>query len=219
MARQKGLLLDKKNTRLISRGKFWALLCLSWFLLSPALASPLASPTPSNLPPKKDPLVLNGRLLYADLKCSYCHSLKGRGGTVGPALDNVGFRRTKEWMTDHFRNPKAITPGTKMAQIKLGAGQIRALVAYMNSLGGYTFTPQAAGLLREHCSKCHSLNQTGAFSNDLSQEGRFRDMDFLMDYISDPAKMNGYAKMGSFKGVLTRAQIKDIAAYLYQQGR
>ncbi len=52
--------------------------------------------------PNNDPLVMNGRQLYRDLRCDYCHRLKGRGGNVGPALDNVGFRRTKEWMADHF---------------------------------------------------------------------------------------------------------------------
>jgi mono/diheme cytochrome c family protein len=204
---------------IFSSGKFWTAFVLSWFLLSPVMAGPVAASTPIDSITKKDPLVSNGKQLYADLKCSYCHSLKGQGGTVGPALDNVGFRRTKEWMADHFRNPKTVTPGTKMAKMKLRASQVGALVAYMNSLGGYTFTPQAAGLFKDHCSNCHSLNETSAFTNDLSQEKRFRDMDFLMDYISDPAGMNGYAKMGGFKGVLTRAQIKDVAAYIYQQGR
>ncbi len=201
------------------RGWSWTAFSLSWLFLFQASASPIATLTPANSSVKKDPLVSNGKMLYADLRCSYCHSLKGKGGTVGPTLDNVGFRRTKEWLADHFRHPKAITPSTKMAQMNLKDSQIRALVAYMNSLGGYTFTPQAAGLFNEQCGACHSLNETGAFSNDLSQESKYRDMGFLMDYISDPAQLNSGTKMKSFKGILTQDQIKNIAAYLYQQGR
>ncbi len=164
-------------------------------------------------------MVLNGKQLYRDLRCDYCHSLKGKGGTVGPALDNVGFRRTREWMSEHFRDPKTVTPGTEMANVKLSAGQVRALSAYMNSLGGYVYSPEAARLFQAHCATCHRLDGGGAKPTDLSQEGRFRDMGFLIEYIRAPARMNAETKMGGYQGTLTRAQIKNLAAYLYQKGR
>lgn len=213
----------KKTAPVIFSGKLWSCLCLSFILVSTALAgptpTPTATPTPINSIAKRDPLISNGKELYSDLRCEYCHKLNGRGGTVGPALDYVGFRRTKEWMTDHFRDPKTVSPGTKMTQVKLRASQVLALVAFMNSLGGYTFTSQAARLFNSRCSACHKLHERGANRNDLSQEGKYRDMGFLIDYISDPAQLNAGTKMKSFKGILTRAQIKDIAAYLYENGR
>ena len=210
-------MVPAEKKKLTFHPKWWLVAFgLSWSL---AMAGPLAQTTPTSSNPKKDPLVLKGKQLYADLRCFYCHKLKGRGGTVGPALDNVGFRRTQEWMAHHFRDPKEVSQGTKMIKLKLKDSQFQALVAYMNSLGGYTFTPQAPDLYKANCAACHSLNGEITNATDLFKEGKFRDMDFLMDYIRDPAKVNSEAKMIKFVGVLTEAQIKDIAAYLYQQSR
>jgi mono/diheme cytochrome c family protein len=194
-------------------------LVLSLFLFSRALTTPADEATPVHSTPLKGSLVLKGKRLYSDMRCYYCHSLKGRGGTVGPPLDNVGFRRTREWMAHHFRNPQEVTPGTKMIKLKLKESQIAALVDYMNSLGGYIFTPQAAGLFQQYCADCHSLTGPQGSANDLSQEGKYRDIYFLMDYISDPAQLNAQTKMKGFKDVLTLSQIKDIASFLYLQGR
>src|SRR3989344_1837231 len=63
---------------------------------------------------EKNVQVLQGQKLYSDLRCRSCHSINGRGGIVAPALDMVGSRRSKEWMTDHFRAPQKLSPGTVM---------------------------------------------------------------------------------------------------------
>lgn len=180
------------------------------------LASALLAVSPSST----DPLIQKGKQLYWDYRCSYCHSLHGRGGTVGPALDNVGLRRTNEWMGDHFKNPQKITPGTKMARIKFKKSDLDALVSYLKSLGGLVFSTEAPRLFQAQCADCHTLGGGNSkLRTDLSEEGKYRDVGFITDYIKDPSNMNHEAKMKAFKDILSAAQIKDLAAYIYLQGR
>ncbi len=168
----------------------------------------------------KDPLIQKGKQLYQDYRCSYCHSLHGKGGTVGPGLDNVGLRRTQEWMAHHFKDPPKVSPGTKMARIRFRGADLEALVAYLKSLGGVVYSPEAPKLFQTHCADCHNLGGGNSkVRTDLSEEGKYRDMGFIRDYIQDPSRMNQEAKMKAFKDILDAAQIKDLAAYIYLRGR
>lgn len=168
----------------------------------------------------ENPLVAQGHRLYSQLRCEYCHRLKGRGGSVGPALDGVGFRRDTDWMAGHFRNPQKLSQGSKMARIALTDPQVKALTAYMNSLGGRTYTPQAPILFARYCVSCHGAQEKGSGRlQDLSNEGKYRDLDFIRDYIHRPLKMNFAATMPGFAGKLTEAQIKDLSIYIFQNGR
>jgi len=170
--------------------------------------------------PAKDPLVLKGKQLYRDYRCSYCHSLQGKGGTIGPALDNVGLRRTPEWMTHHFKRPMEVSPDTKMPKIHFKRSDLDALLAYLRSLGGVTYSPEAPQLFEAQCVECHNLGGgDNGLQTDLSKEGKYRDVGFIGDYIKDPSKMDSQAKMKAFKGILGPDQIKDLAAYIYLQGR
>ncbi|MBI4249413.1 MAG: c-type cytochrome [Elusimicrobia bacterium] len=83
---------------------------------------------------EKDPLVLAGRRLYRNLNCAYCHKLNARGGVVGPELDKVTGKKAEDWLTKHFRDPQAVSPGSSMPKLDLRDDEIRALVAYMKSL-------------------------------------------------------------------------------------
>jgi ubiquinol-cytochrome c reductase cytochrome b subunit len=169
---------------------------------------------------EKDPLITEGKRLFGDLHCVYCHSLNGQGGQVGPALDQVGLRRNRDWLAAHFRNPKKVTPGTKMPNFNLLDSEVEALVAYMSSLGGGTFTPQAPRLFEDNCSSCHKFHGVGEeIATDLSHIGEARDAAYIAAYIKNPTKLNPDGAMQAFDGQLTDAQINDLAQYLYQQGK
>src|SRR5262245_51451950 len=43
-----------------------------------------------------DAAIARGKQVYAASKCAICHSVGGKGGNVGPALDDVGKRWTAE---------------------------------------------------------------------------------------------------------------------------
>ncbi len=46
-----------------------------------------------------------GRKLYVSSGCSACHAVGGKGGSVGPALDGLGTRRSAIWLERHISNP------------------------------------------------------------------------------------------------------------------
>lgn len=176
--------------------------------------SPLTNPIM-----EKDPLVYQGRRLYMDLKCGYCHAIHGRGGRVGPDLSNAGKDGSSEWLTRHFRDPQALIPGSKMPKLNLLDDEIQALVAYVKSLGvSESFTPDAPKLFEANCSACHKIGKEGGeVGPDLSLIGEARDIGYIRRYLSDPTSLNPNATMPGFKGQLTDVQIEDLARYLSAQ--
>jgi len=82
----------------------------------------------------------HGMKVFADQKCSLCHSIAGKGNAKG-SLDGVASKLSaaeiKEWIT----NPKEMTAKTKAerkppmkAYPNLPAADLDALVAYLESL-------------------------------------------------------------------------------------
>lgn len=80
------------------------------------------------------PGMSRGEALYVEMRCYYCHSVNGRGGHLGPDLSRVGIERSREWLTAHFRDPRAISPHSLMPNYPLSDADIGALVDYMLSL-------------------------------------------------------------------------------------
>lgn len=68
--------------------------------------------------------------------CIACHSLASQGGQVGPALDGVGDRMTKEQLETWLDNPGAVRPGTAMPDLPLSKAQITELSAFLSTLHG-----------------------------------------------------------------------------------
>lgn len=85
-----------------------------------------------------------GRQLFEEKGCIGCHSIGGKGGKVGPALDEVGKRRDAQWIIQHFRNPQAVTPGSVMPNFDFTDEQIRALTEFLLT----KTDPNVVGFLR-----------------------------------------------------------------------
>jgi len=84
--------------------------------------------------------VERGMKVYADQKCSVCHSIAGKGNPKGP-LDEVGTRLSAEDIRLWIVNPAEMTKKTKAerkppmrAYPNLPKEDVDALVAYMLSL-------------------------------------------------------------------------------------
>lgn len=177
--------------------------------------SPLTNPIV-----KKNPQALEGRRLFVDMRCQSCHSIGGRGGTVGPALDTVGSRQSKEWLTDHFRDPQKMFPSTKMPDFGLLDKEIEALVVYMSSLGGGSFTPEAPALFKEYCADCHKIGDIGEDlfpESNLSQIGQHREQEWIVRVIAHPESIKPDTGMPIFADILTPEQIEDLSRYLSAQ--
>ena len=51
-----------------------------------------------------------GQAIYSAQDCSQCHTLGGRGGVVGPALDDIGARRSAAHLREALLEPEATVP-------------------------------------------------------------------------------------------------------------
>lgn len=92
-----------------------------------------------------DPLLARGRDVFLGAQCSLCHTIRGTGayGRVAPDLTHAGSRRTLAagtlrntrgnlggWIVD----PQHVKPGNFMPPTNLAAGDLQALLAYLESL-------------------------------------------------------------------------------------
>jgi mono/diheme cytochrome c family protein len=74
-----------------------------------------------------------GPQLFASLGCNTCHSIAGKGGDVGPALNGIGTKLSPDQITQIVKNGK---PNTAMPGVPAGTSdeQVKQLVDYLASL-------------------------------------------------------------------------------------
>ena len=61
---------------------------------------------PENVPGNRS----RGEVVYAAHDCQRCHTLSGRGGVVGPELDDIGSRRSAAHLREALIEPEAAVP-------------------------------------------------------------------------------------------------------------
>ncbi len=127
---------------------------------------------------KTIPGVPAGRRLFVEKGCQDCHSLNGKGGSIGPSLDQVAKRHDPQWIIAHFKNPQAVSPGSLMPQFNFSEQETRALTEFLLSLSdtnvvGFlktrgTMTPVERGkeVYRKYgCAGCHGPDGQGGVPN------------------------------------------------------
>ena len=68
-------------------------------------------------------------------KCLECHTINGKGGSVGPNLSNVGRRRSRDYIFQQLKDPKSHNPDTQMPSFKdLPEQDLKTVVDYLISL-------------------------------------------------------------------------------------
>ena len=60
---------------------------------------------------RKEP---RGALLFKNNNCIECHTINGKGGSVGPNLTYVGQRRSRSYIIEQMINPKSHNANTAM---------------------------------------------------------------------------------------------------------
>ncbi|HME05842.1 MAG TPA: cytochrome b N-terminal domain-containing protein [Bryobacteraceae bacterium] len=79
-------------------------------------------------------IAVQGAMVYQAHGCSDCHQVNGSGMAVGPPLNGLEKRRTRDWVEQHFADPKKLSPGSIMPAYKLSQKDLDNLVAYLFAL-------------------------------------------------------------------------------------
>lgn len=148
-------------------------------LLLPALAAVLAACAQAH----NDP-VARGRAVFASYDCKKCHVVAGVGGTLGPDLTFVGFRKDAEFLDTWLKDPGAWKADVSMPNFHFQPGVRADLVAYLSSLQGEAYlsakqrpwdAPEFSGdpvkrgaeiYRRVGCISCHNKGGKGGYPNN-----------------------------------------------------
>ena len=119
-----------------------------------------------------------GRRLFAEKGCQDCHAVGGKGGNIGPALDQVAKRHDAQWLIAHFKNPQALSPNSIMPRFNLSEQECRALTEFLLSFSdtnvvGFLRTPglmtpveRGRAVYRKYgCAGCHGAEGQGGVPN------------------------------------------------------
>jgi len=63
--------------------------------------------------------------------CVPCHALEGKGGNVGPRLDDVAARFNTASLIQWLEDPNAVKPGTKMPKLPLEPAERAEIAAFL----------------------------------------------------------------------------------------
>jgi cytochrome c2 len=72
-----------------------------------------------------------GAEVLARYGCLSCHAVDGRGARVGPELNGVRGRRSREEIIEWLRDPQAMKPGTAMPTFGLSRTEREMLADYL----------------------------------------------------------------------------------------
>ena len=168
---------------------------------------------------EKSPMIVKGEKLYSDLRCSYCHQMKGVGGDVGSDLTKTVSKRSDQWLDEHFRKPRALVPGSLMPEMNLLDEEIQSLIAYLRDVGGGgASVTRALKVYEENCQVCHQLHgRGGEVGPDLSTVGHFRETTWIQAYIENPQGLNPDSIMPEFASSLSKEDLENVSRYLAAQ--
>ncbi len=89
----------------------------------------------------------SGASLFSSEGCIACHTINGKGGTVGPNLSHVGSQRSLSWIKTQIITPGAHFASGSMVTINgksfmaimpnhkdMPASQVNAIAEYLESL-------------------------------------------------------------------------------------
>ena len=124
--------------------------------------------------------VENGRAVFVSYKCTKCHTVAGEGGTLGPDLTFVGFRKSPEFLDRWLISPHAWKPNVSMPNFYLQESVRKDLVAYLSTLQGQGYNPEhrpwrhaatpvemGAQIFKQvGCVTCHGKDGVGGYPNN-----------------------------------------------------
>lgn len=77
---------------------------------------------------------IQGAETYVVSGCGSCHKVNGMGGGIGPPLNGLANRRSKQWVEAHFLAPQKLSPGSIMPPYRFSSTDEKAIIVYLFSL-------------------------------------------------------------------------------------
>jgi ubiquinol-cytochrome c reductase cytochrome c subunit len=182
------------------------------FLLAPVLALALGAPVAA---------AATGKSLY-DANCSRCHGSLGTGlRDQGPSLRSVGALAPDFYLRTGYMPLRDPHDQPSRTRVLFSEQEIRALVAYVASLGGgpaipspqwrTASVPAGQKLFADHCAGCHQIVArggvvTGAKVPSLEQA--------TPRQIAEAVRIGPYLMPRFSRKAITPAQLNDLVAYV-----
>jgi mono/diheme cytochrome c family protein len=183
------------------------------------------------------------RLLEGRVACRGCHTVAGSGGSIGPSLDGLGERVTRDYVLSVIRDPSGTIPGTIMPLQRIPDRDAERLASYLMTLtpsdpGSDAPAAQAppvvdpadqrdgSALYARHCASCHGESGAGNGWNAATlpvPPTAHSDPDLMSarpdDTLYDAIAGGGYvldrsARMPAFGAMLAPEQIRALVSYI-----
>ena len=143
----------------------------------------------------------NGLDVYGKLNCAGCHIVNGQGGTLGPALTDIGALRGPQYLRQAIAEPAAALPSGTLAVPGRGYSEylpVRVVMKDGREIRGLRLNEDLFTIqLRDVSGKFQSIRKTEA---ELVR------------------KEIGTSLMPSFSNRLSATELDDLVAYLSSLG-
>ncbi len=192
-------------------------------LAGPAAADPPRSGVVHVKLPPGTPLVDRGRALYGG-NCSTCHGSRGEGivkPARGPSLQDAGARAADFYLRTGYMPLSSPGRQPSRSRVLFSDLEIRALVAYVASLGHGPPVPrpqpsrgdvsEGQRLFTEHCAGCHQVVAEGGYVTDA----RVPPLDRATDVqIAEAVRTGPYVMPTFTRKDIGDRQLDSIIAYV-----
>ena len=192
-----------------------------------AILTMLLSMRKHNIPAKfisilEDPKApsVRGELIIEQHNCRGCHTIGGKGGTIGPNLSFEGERVNPEWLVKFLQKPIKIRPSgilpTRMPTFGFSEQEATAMAAYFadTSKADYPYYLPEKKVMSAtdteaswkfyfqsfSCQACHAWNgQGGIIGPDQSDLGNRLRKEWIARWLADPQKYIPDVRMPNFE--------------------
>ena len=183
-----------------------------------------------------EPSIYWGQQLFASKHCFHCHRIAGKGGRLGPALDDDAVAKMgRAFLVQHFQNPASALPRYAMPQIDVSGPEQQSLIFFIESLkqgqslpaivmpspgegdGQPTVIEGEALYHAAACYNCHAIGDRGTHVGPaLDAFGLSgRKPDWLMKHLVKPDEVAPGTTMPVVQG--TERQLKSLSLFLFAQ--
>lgn len=101
-----------------------------------ALAAFLLKLTPRNAEALESApeFAVEGAMIYQRFNCGACHQANGAGMKLGPPLNGLKGRRSRDWIIRHFNEPQKLSPGSTMPPYRFNDKEMDRITSFLLAL-------------------------------------------------------------------------------------